>query len=186
MSAPTKPVRIGQLERPTIGEAGTASLTALPDGRRLLVVGRKGDQILDVYSTKGDDLAFTLGATWGVSGDGVKTKLPDKDDNFGDYQNLNFVTGCDGTQYLLGTHREGTLVGSDYADLFTFAWAGGSAKPVITKVAKRHLSCSVSGKDQCNLDAAAGSYVTPDGALRLYAAEHDNDGPSGSIKMKEF
>jgi len=28
--------------------------------------------------------------------------------------------------------------------------------------------------------------VTPSGELHVYAAEHDNDGPEGSIKMREF
>jgi hypothetical protein len=49
------------------------------------------------------------------------------------------------------------------------------------------MYCANSGEDaQCNLDAAAGAYVTPSGELHMYAAEHDNDGPEGSIKMKEF
>ncbi|MFO0736140.1 MAG: hypothetical protein U0270_09680 [Labilithrix sp.] len=180
---PKAPRRLTTVERPDIGEAGSAGLAELPDGRTLLVVGRKGDQTLDFYTTAATDLTgFHLDSTWSVKVDGVKTTIDDT--NFGDYQNLDVLRACDDRIYLLGTHREGVLVGVDYVDLFVLELG---AKPVITKIAKRHMYCATSGEDaQCNLDAAAGAYVTPSGALHVYAVEHDNDGPGGSIKMKEF
>jgi hypothetical protein len=183
VSDPKTPKRLTTVERHDIGEAGSAGLMDLPDGKTLLVVGRKGDQTLDFYSTSTKDFTgFHLDATWSVKNDGVKTTIDDT--NFGDYQNLDVLRACDDELYLLGTHREGVLVGVDFVDLFALEL---SPKPVLTKVAKRHMYCANSGEDaQCNLDAAAGAYVTPSGELHVYAAEHDNDGPEGSIKMKEF
>lgn len=182
---PRAPKRLTSLERPNIGQAGTAGLATLPDGRTLLVVGRKGDQTLDFYSTSATNFSgFHLDATWSVTVDGVKSALGDGDAKFGDYQNLDVLRGCDDRLYLLGTHREGVLVGTDFVDLFALDL---SPKPVLTKVAIRHMYCADGGEEaQCNLDAAAGVYVTPSGALHVYAVEHDNDGPGGSIKMKEF
>ena len=59
------------------------------------------------------------------------------------------------------------------------------AKPVITKIAKRHMYCAASGEDaQCKLRRRHGAYVTPSGALHVYAVEHDNDGPG--VHQKEF
>ena len=184
---PKAPKRLTTLERPDIGEAGSAGLVDLPDGKILLVVGRKGDQTLDVYTTTAKDFTgFHLDATWSVKTDGVKSALPDGDKKLGDYQNLDVLRACDDKLYLLGTHREGVLVGTDFVDLYALDLPAGG-QPILTKVAKRHMYCANSGEDaQCNLDAAAGAYVTPSGELHVYAVEHDNDGPGGSIKMKEF
>ena len=186
VSDPKTPKRMTTLERPDIGEAGSAGLVNLPDGKTLLVVGRKGDQTLDFYTSAAKDFTgFHLDATWSVKKDGVSSTLPDNDKNFGDYQNLDVLRACDDKLYLLGTHREGVLVGNDYVDLFALDLSAGP--PLLTKAAKRHMYCANSGEDaQCNLDAAAGAYVTPSGQLHVYAVEHDNDGPQGSIKMKEF
>lgn len=184
---PRAPKRLTTVERPDIGEAGSAGLIGLPNGKTLLVVGRKGDQILDFYTTAASDFTgFHLDATWGVKADGVKTSLPDGDKNFGDYQNLNVLRACDDKLYLVGTHREGLLIGDDFVDLYALDLPA-TGQPSLTKVAKRHMYCANSNEDaQCNLDAAAGAYVTPSGDLHVYAVEHDNDGPQGSIKMKEF
>ena len=170
VSDPKTPKRLTTLERPDFGQAGSAGIMDLPDGKTLLVVGRKGDQTIDFYTTTAKDFTgFHLDATWNVDKAGVQTTSDDK--NFGDYQNLDVLRACDDKLYLLGTHREGVLVGTDYVDLFALEL---SPKPVLTKVAKRHMYCANSGEDaQCNLDAAAGAYVTPSGELHVYAIEHD-------------
>jgi hypothetical protein len=109
---------------------------------------------------------------------------------FGNYQNLNLVTQCDGTLFLVGTHLN-SYNREDWIDLFRLSEEYGQT--VITKVAKKHLYCGYpspgydSGTNrQCNLDAAGGVYVDPSGQLIVYGTEHDNDGPNGSVKMMEF
>jgi len=183
VTTPKTPQRLGVLERVSIGQAGTAGLARLPNGKVLLVVGRKGNQTIDFYISQAvafEIAGWDLITTWSVDGDGVKTKLGD-DDNFGAYQNFNVIPACDGRVFLLGTHRDNPALvsGRDFVDLFTLEL---SQTAVITKVANRHVFCD----GQCNLDAAGGSYITPSGKLIVYATEHDNDGPGGSIKMKEF
>lgn len=183
VAAPRTPQRLGVLERAGIGEAGTAGLARLPDGKVLLVIGRKDNQTLDFYVSQAlafETSGWDLITTWTVDGDGVKTKLGD-DNNFGGYQNFDVLPACDGRIFLLGTHRDNPLVGGgrDFADLFQLDLA---KKAVLTKVAKKNVVCD----GQCSLDAAGGAYITPSGKLIVYATEHDNDGPGASIKMKEF
>src|SRR6185436_15317082 len=106
------------------------------------------------------------------------------DDDFGDYQNLNLVTQCDGTLFIIGTHQS-TLSQQDFADTFRVDNGTGD-EVVLTKVGARHLFCEDFGPQQCNLDAAGGVYLDPEGHVIVYGTEHDNDGPGGSVKFREF
>lgn len=45
---------------------------------------------------------------------------------------------------------------------------------------------STQGNQIANLAAAAGFYESPSGELILYATEHDNDGPDGTVKAGEW
>jgi hypothetical protein len=103
--------------------------------------------------------------------------LPDTDCDFGDYQTLNFVNQCDGTLFMVGTHASsGGGFGDDFIDVYRVENATGDAVRV-TKVAKRHAICTYNDFNDCQFDAAAGTYVDPAGRLYVYATEHDNDGP---------
>jgi hypothetical protein len=53
-------------------------------------------------------------------------------------------------------------------------------------VAVKQFYCSNDGSRQCNFDAATGVYVGPHRNLLLYATEHADDGPNGSVKLIEF
>jgi hypothetical protein len=202
MSNPELPVRLHELNHSSvngvsgIGEAGTASLTKLSDGRFLHVIGRKDTNALDFYLSSTTSLAspdFAYFGTW-TRGQGVGSTIGDF--TWGKYQSVNLVNQCDGNLFLVGTHNNGDIAWQDWADLFRLDIDGTSKAISLTKVAKKHMYCGFNGTNHCNLDAAAGVSVAPDQSLLLYATEHDNDGPiytggsmggaSGSIKLEEF
>ncbi len=181
---PAHPRIVGNVEHRvgagTSAEAGTASLARLADGRYLLVIGRRDAETLDFYLSSGTDVLEAATTwihhdTWHV--DELRTAIEDAD--YGDYQNLNFVTADTGQLFLLGLHEDGVLFKTHWADLFALR-VGDDV--VMTKVAKRQLSC---GRD-CNLDAGAGAYVDPSARLLLYGIEHASNGPEGTVSVMEF
>jgi hypothetical protein len=191
LSSPWSPVRLKVSQLGQTRDAGTASLAKLSEGRFLLILGRANANNLEFHLSTEEDLrsasaGFAPLDTWN---EGELRSVID-DWEFGNYQNLNLVTQCDGALFLVGTHLN-SYTGEDWVDLFRLTEASGQA--VLTKVAKRHLYCGYpspgydSGANRhCNLDAAGGIYVDPSGQLIIYGTEHDNDGPSGSVKMMEF
>jgi hypothetical protein len=81
-------------------------------------------------------------------------------------------------------------LGSDYIWWYTLA-DGGDGRIAVEAAGGKKINCGypIGGwpdERYCNLDAAAGLYITPEQGLLLYAAEHDNDGPGGSVKFAEF
>lgn len=114
-----------------------------------------------------------------------------------DYQNINIVTDCaSGALYLVTLSRDGAsgcsptgYGGDDYVKIFKLDVHFDPSISLLSffsigagPVTQRHMVCH----DTCNLDAGAGVYVGPGGSLNVYATEHDNDGPAGSVKMREF
>lgn len=163
--------------------AGAVLMGRLLDGRILVGIGRGDSAVIDFYVSGGTELEGAVFAhfdTW--SRGELRTDIGD--DDFGDYQSVNLVTQCDGTLFLVGTHQNG-FSAADFADTFRLENGAGD-DVVITKVAKRNLVCDDIGEQQCNLDAAAGVYLDPGGQILVYATEHDNDGPGGSVKFREF
>lgn len=202
LANPEQPVRLHELDHSVvngvggIGEAGTASVTKLADGRYLLIIGRRDTNALDLYLSSSADLAapgFQYFGTWTRSR-GVSSTIGDF--TWGKYQSVNLVNQCDGTLFLVGTHNNGDIAWQDWADLYRLSVDEASRGIGLTKVAKKRIYCGYNGTNHCNLDAAAGVYVAPDQSLMLYATEHDNDGPVstggalggawGSIKLEEF
>ncbi|WNG58949.1 hypothetical protein F0U59_32625 [Archangium gephyra] len=191
MATPWSPVRLPVSQWGQTQDAGTASLAKLSDGRFLLILGRADANNLEFYRSAGGDLrsadaGFVPLDNWNEGE--LRSAIGDRE--FGDYQNLDLVTQCDGSLFLAGTHLN-IATGEDWIDLFRLTEESGQA--VITKVAKKHLYCGYpspgydSGTNrQCNLDAAGGVYVDPWGQLIVYGTEHDNDGPGSSVKMMEF
>ncbi|WP_043392719.1 hypothetical protein [Archangium violaceum] len=191
MATPWRPVRLPVNQWGQTQEAGTASLAKLSDGRFLLILGRAHANNLEFYRSTGGDLRSTDAGfvpldNWNEGE--LRSAIGDRE--FGNYQNLNLVTQCDGSLFLVGTHLN-SATGEDWIDLFRLTEESGQV--VITKVAKKHLYCGYpspgydSGTNrQCNLDAAGGVYVDPWGQLIVYGTEHDNDGPGSSVKMMEF
>ena len=173
VSNPLQPTRLSNAveHTPLSDQAGTATLGKLADGRFLLVIGRAAAQVLDFYVSTGTDLR-TTGYEWFDRWDAHE--LTGIDSDFGDYQALNLVAQCDGTFFLVGTHRNNDNF-KDFVDLFRVTNGSGD-NIAIAKVAKKHLTCG----DYCNLDAAGGVYVDPAGQLYLYSTPHDNDGPTAT------
>ncbi|TCP81667.1 hypothetical protein C8J31_112113 [Rhizobium sp. PP-CC-2G-626] len=177
------------------GEAGSVSLTQLGDGTFLAATARNAANTLEFYRSTASDLGqsgttFSLVGTWNESA--LQTTIGDSE--FGDYQSLHFITQCDGSLFLAGTHMNTSVVvgiGEDWLDLFRVTDANGQI--VLTKVAKKHLYCGypspnygTGANTQCNMDAAGGVFVDATGQLLVYASEHDNSGPGNSVKMMEF
>lgn len=186
MSSPTNPQHLGILGRDTLvsTEAGAVAMARLTNNRILLVSGRTESNMLDFYvSQPGQAAGWEYLDTWHESE--AISGLPDGDREFGDYQGLTLVTRCgDGAQFLVGTHKAGDVWGDDWVDLYQVQLSGDHA--MLTKVAKRHVDCG----GNCNLDAAGGAYVAPDGRLIVYATEHAADGPvingQRSVRARQF
>lgn len=186
MSSPTNPQHLGILGRDTLvsTEAGAVAMARLANDRILLISGRTESNMLDFYvSAPGQPAGWEFLDTWDESE--AISGLPDGDHEFGDYQGLTLVTRCgDGALFLVGTHKAGDLWGEDWVDLYQVQLSGDHA--TLTKVAKRHVDCD----GNCNLDAAGGAYVAPDGRLIVYATEHAADGPviNGvrSVRARQF
>lgn len=191
---PQAPLLLNASRYADTADAGTASLAKLADGRFLLIIGRGNANTLEFYLSRGNLLDNAPGEAFDPVDVWSESELASQigDWEFGNYQNLNLVTQCDGTLFLVGTHKNALVGGEDWVDLFRLSTQSLN-DAVITKVAKRHLYCgypspgfSSGAQLQCNLDAGGGVYVDPTGQLIVYGTEHDNDGPGGSVKMMEF
>lgn len=186
MSDPAAPAELGILGRDVLvsPETGAVAMARLANNRILLISGRNESNWLDFYvSAPGQAAGWQHRTSWHESA--AVSGLADGDREFGDYQALNLVTRCgDGALFLVGTHKEGDVWGADWVDLFRVELYSGSV--LITKVAKRHVDCDGS----CNLDAAGGVYVAPEGRLIVYGTEHAANGPSvgglRSVKARQF
>lgn len=181
LSNPQAPSSLGTIRhevpdgRGTSDEAGTASLARLDTGKFVLVIGRRDARVLDFYLSTTTDIRNTAWEhldTWRASE--LRTAIDDR--TFGDYQNLQLVGGTDDRIYLVGTHEEGTLLTSQWIDLYA---VGGTADIILTKVAKRRVTCGSS-----NLDAGGGIYVTPGGELLVYGVGYATAG--GHVQAMEL
>lgn len=181
--------------------AGTVSAAKLADGRYLMITTQRHISKFEVHvSQPGKALTDpTLFGSWGSYEALWVSKGISSGEDWADYQNLNLLTGCNGQLYLLASHKTdggAFFSNEDWIDLLelhlvpdgkTNADGDPTLSVSLNKVAKRHVYCSTLGdKTQCNLQAVGGAWVDPQGRLFFYAAEHDNDGPNGSVKMMEF
>jgi hypothetical protein len=185
---PENPIKLSEeIIRPQ-DPAGTTSLTKLADDHFLLIVGGRHAAKLDFYFSQTTDrlspkFPKTPQLRWNKSLPILST-LPDGDSEYYSYQNLSFITQCDGELYLLGSdfYMPGN---QDIIDLFHLDVIG-ETKIQLTKVGTKDLICDEFGDRQCDLDAAGGTYIDPEGRLYFYATEAKNSGPYQTIKLKEF
>jgi hypothetical protein len=114
-----------------------------------------------------------------------------------DWQTFNFINDCNGELFMIGTRGDisdgdfdvldnfqvqlfnannGTNTGPAYNVTMTSADqlpANGGPAPEGSK----HMYCSDnSNNDQCDFQAAAGTYVDPNGQLIVYSTDYDDDG----------
>jgi hypothetical protein len=106
------------------------------------------------------------------------------------YENVQMITQCDGTLFVLGTHQNSS--DEDWADLYRVRFDPTSYKPTFTKVAARMLTCSSSHtgwQRYCDFAAGAGPFVDAVGNLIIYGIEpYDDAFPDDgtAVKFREF
>ena len=184
MSVPANPQRLYTLELSSssvysdVGHAGAAAVTKIQDGRYIVAVAGYDARKVDFYVSDTTDIRDPN--TQFTRFHSRTSGLPNP------YQTINFVNQCDGKIFLVGTH------GSNFygADKVEWSEVSGTTHVTLSGFQNRHMHCSyrsTSGADtHCNFVAAAGVYITPSQKVLLYATEHDNDGPAGSVKYEEF
>ncbi len=169
-------------------KAGLVGITPLPGGLWLMVVtGGDGKTFHFFRSTTGDLLSP------GLSWDPVNTAPgPDIKDP---HQTLQFLRerDIDGPLYLVGARGKIAFSDRDRIDLYRVECDTPDCAPGesvgLSRIDGRHLTPFPAygvGDKLANLAAASGFYVSPSGELILYATEHDNDGPGGTVKMGEW
>jgi hypothetical protein len=123
-----------------------------------------------------------MGVNWPTTGSG----------NGNPHQTIQFIRQADinGTLFLAGTR--GSILGDDYMDLYevecdTALCLAGEEVRLVHKSTRHMISNPNAGGDRlANFAAASTFYVSPSGELLLYATEHDNDGPNGTVKAGEW
>ena len=137
------------------------------------------------------DFKLRLLDTWDAN-----TLLPDENaDNWNcgrtckysaEYQSHQFVLDADGNIYLVAMDNDtvSTFEGWDLARLFQVT--SGLDTVNLTYLDELHLYLN-DPVEMGDLDAASSVYVTEDGQLILYTADHDNEGPEvNGFKVLEF
>ncbi len=188
LSDPADPNRLYEFNRrewnaTDVGSASAAAAAQLQDGRYLLIVGGKDTLNVDFYVSSGTDLhSKNIFYKFSTLKDGFNKEQ---------YQSLNLVTQCDGRLFVVGAHntrRSGN--GHDWLDWYSID-NGPRNSVKATKIGNHHLYCNYpegggGNSRHCNLQAAGGTYIDPDGRLLFYSAEHANNGPMNSVKFEEF
>ncbi|RMF60006.1 MAG: T9SS C-terminal target domain-containing protein [Calditrichaeota bacterium] len=195
--------------------ANSVGITRLADGNYLMVRALGDAKELEFYILDSDletsPASYHDGTPWDrwrhkelrselLKPDGsLDLKWADLGGIFGDagYQNTSIVTECGtGKLYLVASHgrRPGGLGGSDFVDLYRLDVPVEHPDPdadntgvIITKVAHRQLFPGQNaGTRQGDLQAAAGTYISPDHKLYFYATEHGATGEGRFVTMIEF
>lgn len=159
-------------------KSNAVALTKLPNGFFMTMV--YDDKALEFYHSKsknifdGFEKTFTRVKIKEVKGEwesGGGLTLAGK----GAYQNVNFLTQCDGTLYLVGMRNKSRIApittAADYATLYRvdFPKKDFHKKPTVTKIQRRQFYCY---NQQCNFGAGGGMFVLNRHRLFLYAASH--------------
>ena len=177
---PQRPVRLHVLDHSGVrppsnpGQASAAGIVKLADGRYLLVVGVHSSKVLDFYVSTTTSLHDpSLRFVW------FHTR---KGGLVGGFQSLNFVTQCDGTLFLVGTHNTSLpppQLGQDHFHWYRVGVADGVVQ--LEEAGERHAFCH-----GCSFAAGAAVYVDRNGLPYLYAVEHEDGGPQRSVRLEEF
>lgn len=182
MRTPESPRKLAvEIDRPG-RKAYAVAVARLLNGFYIAAVlsGRDGlKKRLDFYLSKTEQLKDGFQADPVIWTAGKVEAANGQDKNFGDFQTINFIRQTDGRLFLAGFHNTAfnlrIIPGKDYADLFEIVLPPETTQssdaflklPRVVKVANRQFYC----KDgYCNMDAAGGIYVSPEGALSVYAA----------------
>ena len=179
MTEAASPRRLGLLRRPASagGHASLAALTRLADGRLFLAVGSRSSKELEFLVSETANPFDSPGQRWFYP---VHLERGGVD---GGFQNLNFVTQCDGTLFLVGLGNTGfppPNLGEDQVEWFTVR--GNPSRGLrLERAGWRRLDCR-----ECNFGAGGGVYVTPPGGIVLYGIGQGLGGPAGTAEVEEF
>jgi hypothetical protein len=163
--------------------AGAVAMTRTDDDFFLALVFGNDSTDVEVFRSSTASLP-AVGATAWVSKGAWSTGWGNA------YQNVQFVTKCDGQLFVVATHQNSSE--EDWADLYRVTFNTTTFKPTFAKVAKRNLTCRSSNTGNtryCDFKAGAGPYVDYYGGIILYGIEHWNDAYPGSnwaVKTREF
>ncbi len=168
------------LSRPG-AQAGCVALTGWDSGLMLAAVLAKngfGRQQLDFYLFESKSLikqSEVSPIAWDSS---QLLATPASDSTFHNYENIQFVQEADGSLYLLGMHKPGTLNDNNpragEADLFKLdfwsspaAWTSPAQFNLrqITKIGNKHFPSNL----KFDFDAGSSVYVDPHGGLSIYS-----------------
>ena len=188
------PITGDGLPRASASFAAITPLPAGPDGRELYLMvtagGAHNRTFFFYRSTIGDLSSPEL--SWDYFG---SIPGPDVEDA---HQTLNFLREGNiyGDLYLAGSrgHVDTPFISDrERIDLYrvqceTPDCVPGQHLELIPVFNSQRITTrpSTGGEQLASLAAASGFYVTPSGELILYATEHDNDGPNGTIKAGEW
>jgi hypothetical protein len=194
----TPDIVVGGVEGEPIGggtSAVSSSIAKLADGRFVLAVYKdspKAVSQMEFYVSVGTDLDDPN--VFGENG-----RAPDAIATPPDWQTFNFITDCNGTLFVLGTaNNNGVDAIDNYEVDLTFRGATSTCgtpycvtmtpvdqitpPPAEAPVGHKVMYCpDNSGITQCNMAAAAGAYVDPNGQVIVYATNYDNDGGSTGL-----
>ncbi|MFK7760426.1 MAG: hypothetical protein AB8C13_10845 [Phycisphaerales bacterium] len=169
-------------------KAGVFAMTKDPvTGKYIFAVSGGDTTVVQWYETTSDDLhdpnlqIISLD-TWTVNDSDVPANVRD---NWEKWQTINFIRQTDG-QLFLGT-TDNTSFGDDddgshLAGMFRVTRSGDNFNMAYVFERKLKLDDPRTG----NGAASGGYYVSPSGQLILYTTEHDNKGPSDSIRCGEL
>src|SRR5262245_55466505 len=191
VASPESPVRLRDISLASDQEeAGAAAIVRQSKDRLLLVVSGNDDESLHVYesnvgSIRAANLRFTRVDVWKHS------ELVGGEWATGDaLQHLYLVRDCEGTLYMLGTLNDGGGAAAPDSDDRAYLYEVGfdaAGEFRVEQRDERHLWCTAHDVGRiCDFAAAGGFHVTPAGELILYASEHANGGPGGTVRMAEF
>ena len=189
---PAVPQRLSTFIRdPAHKEAGAVGFTKLGDGTYLMAIAHADANEIAWYASN-TLTGWSEGRRIAVTGaESYRDRDPGYVHEHGSYQSVNLVTQCDGSLFLLGTYNTAkSTLGGDYVDAWQIGITGThpGASIRLSWAGRRHLYCTHEEERQCNLAAAGGTYVDPDGQLIVYSTEHRADGPGAraNVKMMEF
>lgn len=188
------PITGDGLPRASASFAAITPLPPGPDGRELYLMVTAGGAHNRTWffyrSTIGDLSSPAL--SWDYFG---SVPGPDVEDA---HQTLNFLRegNINGDLYLAGSrgHVDAPFISDrERIDLYlmkseTPYFVPGEHLELTPVVNSQRITTrpSTGGEQLASLAAATGFHVTPSGELILYATEHDNDGPDGTIKAGEW
>jgi len=194
-------VPVDQDGEPLDGADGIA-ITPLPGGLYLMAVtpGFNGTDPIYFYRSKPlgncDEVDCTL-ANPDLSWEYVD-QVPGPNGDEDAHQSLHFLRegNIDGDLYLAGARGHPVFGDHDRIDLFHVNCDTKDCAPGET-ISLPYLPYgshgrritprpSTGGSLLASLAAATGFYESPSGELIFYATEHDNDGPSGTVKAGEW